>query len=281
MELLDELTNFQQCVFHHEAPQGNCGYSHVRRKSRLSRPGSPFSPRVLGGILPYWLLEMTLTLTSNMPMQPKGNQVMWKAKQPPGASITDGTARVSKKKPSQESSQESHSERSPVIPCQPSRKLSAGCTEEFSTCQRKCVTAKILSISTPATTMSLSPVAIRPVQQAVVVSHVAAESDHEGFKWTQWDVWLSRFPGHPTIKKCSRRLAHPVRKSRRKEIPSSSNLVLQISLAVAIAASVIKHLKSRTGSTLASLTASATRLTRASAKFIPSVCYTSSRPGWI
>ena len=150
----------------------------------------------------------------------------------------------------------------------PSRKLSAGSTEEFSTCQRKCATAKILSISTPATTMSLSPVAIQPVQQAVVVSHVAAESDHEGFKWTQWEVWLARFPGHPTVKKCSRRLAHPVRKGRRMENPSSSNLVLQLSLAVAIAASVIKHLKSRTGSTLAFFTASAARLTRASIKFI-------------
>ena len=130
------------------------------------------------------------------------------------------------------------------------------------------MTANILSISTPATTMSLSPVAIRPVQQAVVVSHVAAESDHEGFKWTQWDVWLARFLGHPTVEKCSRRLAHPVRKGRRLQIPSSSNLVLKLSLAVAIAASVIKHLKSRTGSTLAFLTASAARLTRASIKFI-------------
>ena len=82
------------------APQGNCGYFLVKRQSRdkipLSRPGSPFSrvgnraacpqpPRVLtssldlGGILLYWLLEMTVTMTSKMPRQPTGKQAMWKA----------------------------------------------------------------------------------------------------------------------------------------------------------------------------------------------------------
>ena len=79
-----------------DAPQGNCGYFDVRRRLWLSRPGSPFSPLVLGGILLYWLLVMTVKLTYKMPMQPTGKQVMWKAKQPPAAPLTDGPASVSK-----------------------------------------------------------------------------------------------------------------------------------------------------------------------------------------
>ena len=82
------------------APQGNCDYFDVKRQSwdkiPFSRPGNPFSragnraaclmpPRVLtssldlGGILLYWLLGVTVTMTSKMPMQPTGKQVMCKA----------------------------------------------------------------------------------------------------------------------------------------------------------------------------------------------------------
>ena len=46
-------------------------------------------------------------------------------------------------------------------------------------------TTSILSFLTPVTMMSLSSVAKWPVQQAVVASHVAAESYHEGYKRTQ------------------------------------------------------------------------------------------------
>ena len=59
-------------------------------------------------------------------------------------------------------------------------------------CQTNMQTIITLSILTPAALMSLSSVAKRPVQQAVVASHVAAESHHEGYKGIQWDVWLSR-----------------------------------------------------------------------------------------
>ena len=59
-------------------------------------------------------------------------------------------------------------------------------------CQTNMQTIITLSILTPAAMMRLSSVAKRPVQQAVVASHVAAESHHEGYKGIQWDVWLSR-----------------------------------------------------------------------------------------
>ena len=55
-----------------------------------------------------------------------------------------------------------------------------------------------LSILTPAAMTRLSLVAQRSVQQAVVVSRVAAESHHEGYKGAQWDVWLERLPKYVT-----------------------------------------------------------------------------------
>ena len=41
--------------------------------------------------------------------------------------------------------------------------------------------------------MRPSPVAKRPVQQAVVANHVAAELYHEGLQVTSWDVWIRFF----------------------------------------------------------------------------------------
>ena len=71
-----------------------------------------------------------------------------------------------------------------VNPCQPSKQLSACSTEELSAHQMNVQTTSILSFLTPTTMMSLSFVAKRPVQQAMVASHVAAESYHEGYKGT-------------------------------------------------------------------------------------------------
>ena len=72
------LTNNERYSFRaDDAPQGNCGYFDVRRRLWLSRPGSPF----LVGILSYWSLEMTVTLTAKWPRQPTGKQAMWKVVQ--------------------------------------------------------------------------------------------------------------------------------------------------------------------------------------------------------
>ena len=51
-------------------------------------------------------------------------------------------------------------------------------------------TMTILSLLTPVTMTRLPFVTIRSVQQAVVLFHGAAESYHEGFNVTSWDVWI-------------------------------------------------------------------------------------------
>ena len=48
----------------------------------------------------------------------------------------------------------------------------------------------ILSLLTQVTMMRISDVTKRPVQQAVVLRHGAAELYHEGFNVTSWDVWI-------------------------------------------------------------------------------------------
>ena len=48
----------------------------------------------------------------------------------------------------------------------------------------------ILSLLTQVTMMRISDVTKRPVQQAVVLSHGAAELYHEGLNVTSWDVWI-------------------------------------------------------------------------------------------
>ena len=91
--------------------------------------------------------------------------------------------------PVRASSQELHSADSPVDPCQ-TRQHSASNIEELSTCEHNVQTTKFFSFLTPAMMMRLSLIVKRTVQQAVVVSHVAAESYHERVQCSQWDVWL-------------------------------------------------------------------------------------------
>ena len=88
-----------------------------------------------------------------------------------------GPARISNLKPSRVHSQEHNSMKSPAR-------------------QRNVQTIITLSILTPAAMMRLSSAAKRSVQQAVVLSHVAAESYHEGYKGTQWEVWLARLSNY-------------------------------------------------------------------------------------
>jgi len=94
---------------------------------------------------------------------------------------------------------------SPGKPCKPSAQLTAWGTVKTRECKTEEEAITILSFLTPAMMMRSSFVAKRPVQQAVVGSHDAAESHHEGFKWTQWDVWLERLINHSTLHQASLR----------------------------------------------------------------------------
>ena len=60
----------------------------------------------------------------------------------------------------------------------------------LNTYQTNSPTMTILSLLTPVTMTRLPFVTIRSVQQAVVLFHGAAESYHEGFNVTSWDVWI-------------------------------------------------------------------------------------------
>ena len=60
----------------------------------------------------------------------------------------------------------------------------------LNTYQTNFSTMIILSLLTPVTMMRIAEVTKRSVQQAVVISHGAAELYHEGFNVTSWDVWI-------------------------------------------------------------------------------------------
>ena len=71
-----------------------------------------------------------------------------------------------------------------------SKLLSACNLQTSSDQQTNAQTLRIFSILTPAIMMRPSLVAKRPVQQAMVAHHVAAELHHKGFRVTSWDVWI-------------------------------------------------------------------------------------------
>ena len=52
------------------------------------------------------------------------------------------------------------------------------------------VSAFSLQIPFKISLQNMGPVAKRPVQQAMVAHHVAAELHHNGFRVTSWDVWI-------------------------------------------------------------------------------------------
>ena len=60
----------------------------------------------------------------------------------------------------------------------------------LNTYQTNSSTMIILSLLTPVTMMRIADVTKRSVQQAVVLSHGAAELYHKGFNVTSWDVWI-------------------------------------------------------------------------------------------
>ena len=103
---------------------------------------------------------------------------------------SEGPARVFKLQPSPDVRHETYAASRSAFQCQTSTQLSASNIPEPGARQKNVQTTKFFSFLTPAMMISLSLVAKRSVQQAMVASHGAAESHHERIQCVQWDVWL-------------------------------------------------------------------------------------------
>ena len=109
----------------------------------------------------------------------------------PRALPSEGSARACKWQPSPDVRHETYAASRPAFQCQTSTQLSASNISEPCARQKNVQITKFFSFLTPAMMISLSLVAKRSVQQAMVASHGAAESHHERVQCVQWDVWLS------------------------------------------------------------------------------------------